>query len=472
MNRLARRHPSSKTLERALALTLWGYLFLLIVTLVIGRSVGSALFLYGFDGRGLALVYILVGVVVATLVAGLERLGSGYSIGRVAFCTLAVVFLMMLGAGYFLPRLPAGNHGLLYGGLYLFIESFAFVTTLQFWSMTNSALSMEQARRLYGFVGTGGIFGSIAGGLLTRVLALGTIEHGMLVMAGLVPLQLLALVVMSILVRQLHRRQPKLVDHWNFDHPASSVGLGRQGRIHYDLESSAEPPPPPDSATAGRPLALQLGLVSLLMVFSTTLVDFYYKIHADRSYSGDVQALTSFFGTFYLAVGLATLLTQTVLTPLILRYRSAFLGLFVSPVSLCVMTLTNLLVPGIWSAAAFKLTDSVLSHSIYRSCQEVLYTPLPTRWVPRIKSLSDGVFGRYGLLLAGVLLLLLSPLLDARGPHWLLPCILVALAAWAIAIASLRRQYPQDLGMPRRDRPVVGRTSPIHGQRAAVESDR
>jgi ATP/ADP translocase len=184
-----------------------------------------------------------------------------------------------------------------------------------------------------------------------------------------------------------------------------------------------------------------LGWASLLMVFSTTLVDFYYKTYADHRYGGDVEELTTFFGGFYFWVGIATLAAQMVLTPFVLRRATAFDGLLVSPVALAAGALLNLLIPGLWSAAIFKLTDSVLSHSVYRSCQEILYTPLPTSWVERFKSISDGVWGRYGLLLAGLMLMAIAPALERFGSHWLLPVAVISMVAWGLAVGHLRKAY-------------------------------
>ena len=429
--------------EMAVALTLWAYLFLLILTLVIGRSVGSALFLGRFDGQGLALLYVLVGLAVACLTTALGRMGRRVTPGRLAGATLLGVYSLTLGAGILLPRLGGGDHALLYGTLYLLLESFAFISTLQFWALANSALSFEQASRLYVFVGTGGIFGSIVGGGLTRLLAGEAAGRLFLIIASLVPAQLMALLVFVLLSERLRRGAPKQAEGWNLDHTLASVTTNATTR---SVESRSSPVASRAGCTekdagAPGPLAFHFGLVSLLMVFATTLVDYYYKMFADRQYSGDVRSLTAFFGGFYVSVGLTTLLAQTVITPWILRRRSAFAGLLTSPVVLAVGAVANWFCPGLASATTFKLTDSVLTHSVYRSCQEVLYTPLPTNWAPRFKYLSDGVMGRYGLLLAGLFLIPISPLLDRHGAQWLLPILLVALAAWTVGVFALRREF-------------------------------
>lgn len=441
-------------MELAATATLWFYLFLLIVTLVIGRSVGSALFLCRFNGRGLALIYILVGIVVACLMASLEWLGKGTRSTLLPFLTLVLFLITMVGAGLVFPRLE-GDHAYLFGLFYLFVESFAFVTTVQFWTTANSAFSLDQARRLYVFIGTGGIFGSIVGGCLARGLSNGPIVHEVFVIAGIIPAQLAAMILFERLARRLRFRAPKSEEGWNLDHAASAVGLGAEQTTKWTLDHATPPPTrvvgesrgvlksavPAETNALDMPLSVPFGLVALLMVFSTTLVDYYYKMHADYRYSDDAGQLTAFFGSFYLCVGLMTLVTQTLVTPLLFRRGRPFLGLFGSPLALLAMTALNVFHPGLLFATLFKLTDSVLTHSVYRSCQEMLYTPLPTRWIRQLKSLSDGVYGRYGLILAGVFLLLLTPTESRSRGTWILPWLVGSLLAWGVSIVWLRNRY-------------------------------
>lgn len=443
-------HSTPAGLEWAVVGTLWLYLFSLILSLVVGRSVGSALFLHQFDGLGLACIYVLVGLTVAVLVRVLEWVGRGHSNVRVSATTLIMMYVILVAVGFALPRIPNENSKWFLGAFYLLIESFTFVTTVQFWATANAALMTEQANRLYVFVGTGGVMGSIGGGLLTRFVSTRPPAHAVLLIAAIVPVQLLLVFVFERLAKRLQQHQCKHADRWNLAHiDADELDHDADGQpilIPRPGDSPMEGPPtlphrrchwPREAGSLGK----RFGLVAMLMVFSTTLVDFYYKMYAGRKYSGDLVELTQFFGNFYLAVGLATLVFQVIVTPFLLKRNATFLGMHASPLGLVITSVVNMLDPGIWSAAIFKLTDSVLSHSTYRSCHETLFTPLPTGWVRPLKSTCDGFYGRIGLLLAGVFLVLLSPVLDAFGPTWLLPWIAVSMVGWSLAIARLRRTY-------------------------------
>jgi hypothetical protein len=58
-----------------------------------------------------------------------------------------------------------------------------------------------------------------------------------------------------------------------------------------------------------------------------------------------------------------------------------------------------------------------------------------------MKPVSDGVFGRYGLLLAGGVLFLATPMLDRFGGGWLLAAILLALGTWLATVAWLKTEF-------------------------------
>lgn len=423
-------------------MSLWAYLFLLIASLAVARSLSSALFLQYFDGRGLAVIYVVAGAAVAVAVALVEWLGRSTDAIRAALRTL----LSVQGVGAILliaaTTTSLGYHPMIRAFLYVFVESAAFATTIQFWAIANSTLSLAQARRWYVLVGAGGILGSVFGGVLVRYCVRGQIVRAASVLAILAPLQVTAFLIFARSARLIARRAPKLAGAWNLDHAASSVGLQTPSAIsaiHLPVPSNRpeiQQLPEPSST-----LSFSLGMAGLLTVFSTTLIDFHFKLLADRTFAGDVGRSMSFFGGFFICVGVATLLVQLVVTPWIIRRGSAFAGLLASPATLMAMTLVNLLTPGLFAATLFKLLDSALNHSVYRSCQEMLYTPLPTHWVGRLKSATEGVYGRYGLMLAGAFLFLIAPLLDSAGPMWLLPWILGSMGAWLLSLYFLREEY-------------------------------
>ena len=153
------------------AVSLWCCLFLLIFAVVVGRATGAALFLNHYGGRELALVYVLVGLAVVAIIYGLSWLTHGVRYHRVAIGTIVTLAIGTAAFRWIIWATQPDEQRWVYGALYVFVETFALVTTMQVWSLANSSFSLAQAKRLYVFVATGGIVGSVCGGWVTRSLA-------------------------------------------------------------------------------------------------------------------------------------------------------------------------------------------------------------------------------------------------------------------------------------------------------------
>lgn len=430
-------------MEMALAGTLWIRLFLLIGMLVIGRSVGAALFLSHFDGFGLSVIYMAVGVTICSAVVLVEYLTKRTNPLTLEAITQTSTLIGSCALAWLLPLLSPERATVVSGFIYLAVEAIAFLATVQFWSNANSIFSLAQARRYYTFIGTGGICGSIAGGIGVRWLAASSVQQAMAIIAVLAALGTVFGAVFTALLRWQRRYTQKHGERWNLVSPDEMEPRPWNFRGIHDRASVLQPGENAKLIRLNVPSDIRLGfgMVALMSVFATTLIDYYYKTYADVNFAGDVRDLTSFFGSFYLLVGVSTLLTQLFVTRSILLRRSAFWGLFISPFSLLVMTMVNVFLPGLWPVTAFKLTDSALAHSVNRSCQELLYTPLPTLWVRSLKATSEGLWGRGGLLAAGVLLVTLALLTGHDQTRWLLAAIVIVLSGWAVAVAQLRYSY-------------------------------
>jgi ATP/ADP translocase len=188
----------------------------------------------------------------------------------------------------------------------------------------------------------------------------------------------------------------------------------------------------------------KLSLLTFFTAFTTNLIDFYFKTYADQQFHGDVAYLTQFFGNFYLLVGCTSLATQLLVTPVIVRRASVFGGLALMPAALSACTGLNMLGATLIRATLLKLFDSGFSHSVYRSCSEMLYTRLPPNLTGEVKLVSEGVAGRAGLMMSGLVLFLLAPVLTTRRT---LALIAVLLGCWLAALLLVRRSY-QATGAP------------------------
>src|SRR5262249_34336020 len=73
----------------------------------------------------------------------------------------------------------------LYPVIYIWVGIFGVIAPMQIWTLSNSILTTREAKRLYGFIGSGGILGAIVGGFFSSWMApkIGT-ENLLLSIAG------------------------------------------------------------------------------------------------------------------------------------------------------------------------------------------------------------------------------------------------------------------------------------------------
>ena len=411
------------------ALALWFCLCFLISAVVVARAAGAALFLNHYGGRELALVYVFVGLAVVAIIYGLSWITHGVQYDRVAIATVGT-----LGLGTAILRLlisdsvPSGAPWL-FGALYIFLETFALVTTMQVWTLANSLFTASQAKRLYVFIATGGIVGSLLGGLTTRTLQFMPTADLLWIVVGLCPLMIVAIFVFKRQARDLRQ----------LDMKTSPVpDRGRSARTNDAEHTVRWIRHPVLRQRAILRLASRLSLLAFLAACTTNLIDFYFKTYADEHFHGDTAGLAGFFGNFYLMAGCLSLGMQLLVTPVIVRYSSVFVGLALTPLVLTAGTALNLVGATLLRATILKLFDSGFAHSIHRSCTEMLYTPLPPNLTGEIKLISEGVAGRAGLVMSGLVLYLLAPTLTPGTTLWFVSAMI---GCWFVALIVLKRTY-------------------------------
>jgi AAA family ATP:ADP antiporter len=419
--------PAQARWEFLSAVALWASMMLLVCAVVTGRAAGAALFLNQYGGRELALVYVLVGLAVVPVVYGLSWVTHGIRYERVAVVTIAA---LGVGTTVFRLLIPCGGravHPWLFAALYVFLETFAVVSTVQVWTLANSLFNAAQARRLYVFIATGGILGSVLGGAGIRLLGFLRTVDLLWVVVGLCPLVITGLTVFN---RQAHRLRRVVVKE-----PLIALALAASPRGDQMIPWIRHP------VLRRRPvfrIVSKLALLTFLGAFTTNLIDFYFKTYADQQFAGNAAELARFFGNFYLLVGGVSLVMQLVVTPAIVRHSVVFTGLALMPAVLSLCTTVNLLGATLVRATLLKLFDSGFAHSVYRSCTEMLYNPLPPDLTGEVKLISEGVAGRAGVVMAGLMLFLLAPVLTTGRTLGLISLLLVC---WLAALGLLKRTY-------------------------------
>jgi len=247
-----------------------------MTTYVAARVARDALFLDQFRARQLPFVDISIAVLVGFVAAAYIRIAR-----KLTPQALFVGSLLFFAANSFVFWYLSRYYHLrwLFPIFYVWVGIFGVLSPAQVWTLANYVLTTREAKRLFGPIGAGGIFGGIFGGYICKSLpkVAGT-ESLMLVMA---PLLALAAVPVVVLARR---------------HSAATRG-----------EESAKLSPGQEST----PNVLQIlnliwrskylraiALLILLSSYATTMTGWQFKAIA-KHFLRNKEALALFFGSFY-----------------------------------------------------------------------------------------------------------------------------------------------------------------------------
>ncbi len=395
------------------AAALFGHLLIVIATLIVLKSVASALFLKRLDPTSLPYLYIGSAIVVSVVVSLSTRFIDRVP-RRALILATTLVFAASLAFFWGALRRPHGDW--VYPALYLWVEVYGTVMTIQFWTLAGDLFTGRQGRRLFGLIGAGGVLGSIVGGAVVSFSAgpLGT-ENLLLLAVGLL------LGIVPLLALASRGGLP----------PARTAGgdpderYGRAGLAYF--RSHRYP-----WLLAGIAFAAAVG---------TTLIDYQFKVFAADAARTDT-GLTRFFGQYNLVGGVVSLLLQLFVTSVVLNRVGILVAVALTPLALTATTGMVILWPTLTAVFVLKLLDSALGHSVDLAGRQLLYIPLPERLAGTLQTLIDGVVGRIGLGFAGAILPPLAFLLSKAQLSWV---TLGFLGLWFVLALRIRTEYPAAL---------------------------
>ena len=315
--------------EWPLVITLFGYFFLITSTLHLLKPARNAFFLTTAGSENLPWAYIASAVMsaVATLVYGrwvapLHR--QRQIIGSLFFVVVTVVVFRLL---------LVNPTAWIAGAFYVWFNVFTLFLGSQFFLILGELFDPRQAKRLFGFIGGGGLTGGVAGSAVAGFLAepLGT---GNLMWLGCLQLLLCAGLAWRVFrigdLRETGRAAPR-------GESGGSVGGGLQviRRVPH------------------------LRMIALMLFFAalvSTFVDFLFNAAVEQAFPSR-PAQAEFFGQVFAAFNLVAFLVQLFFVSLVLRTLGVVGSLFVLPLGMGAGAGWMLMAPGLLAASAAKGAD-------------------------------------------------------------------------------------------------------------------
>ncbi|MDH4067139.1 MAG: MFS transporter, partial [Acidobacteriota bacterium] len=408
---------NARELRRSLPLV--AYLFLAIGGSVASKAARDALFLERYRAVDLPYADISIALIVGVVASVYIRAGTRLNIRNLQVASLLAFAMSAMGLWWWATT-PALETPTLFLVIYVWVGVLSVLAPAQVWMLANVVLTTREAKRSFGFIGSGAILGWIVGGLATR-LAVG--QYGTAVMLALTAI---AQIICVGLVEVIWRQRPSRGD-------GDSAAAARTGG---GLWAALE-------VIAGSRYLRAIGAVILLSSLATTVEAWQFKAIAKAAIP-DTDELAMFFGTFNMSAGLASLALQLLLTGRVLRRAGIGVTLFIVPVALT-MTSAGLLVTGTLIAATLlRGSDQVLRYSIDKATVELLYLPVPVQQTFAVKSFIDTAVYRMGDGLGGIIVLVFAAALGWSPVQMAWVC-LALLAGWMAAAAVARREYVVNL---------------------------
>ena len=307
------------------------------------------------------------------------------------------------------------------GLFYIWVSVFSVLVVTLFWLVANDLYRPREAKRLFGFIGSGGILGGVVGSFIASIGArvIGT-EHLLLLSAAV-------LVLCWVVVQQLWDLTPEraAAEDRMSPQPRRDTFLSNMGGFVNLLFES-------------RYLLLLIAVVGLSKLIGS-LVYYQFNPFIEEMFP-EQDARTAFLGNFFSVMNLCAFVVQFFFTSWILRRWGVFTALLVLPLGLFVGSIGLIFIPLFWLAATMEMFDGSLGYSLQQTSKEMLYLPIDRSIRYKVKPFIDMVVFRFGKGIAALIGIIM--LGQMHLPAYYLSYIAVPLAVvWIVAVFFLRQDY-------------------------------
>ena len=399
------QHESKE--ERSLVLLSFFTLFGILAGHTLLETARDALFVTRVSPTHLPFVYIAIALI-GVLTSRLTGLGSG----AVRYYTITAALLVASFVDVVFWLFLYKRDGFVVYAFYVWTGLFASWIVTSFWVALTPAVTITQAKRLYGPIGAGALFGAVAGSGTARLL---------LLTPGL---RKLILVSAAISI-------------WTAVGPAMMFGR------HVAKTVAAVKPPRRERAREAMRATLEsryvlkvLGLV-LLATSIGTFADYVLKNEV-AAHIAKVK-IGPFFAEFAFFTNIGALCLQLFFLDRLLRWAGVHRALAVIPLLFIAFSTAGLAIPALIAAVLVKGTDASLRTSLLKTGTELFLFPVDERLRPRAKFAVDLFGQRFGQALASVAIL--GVVAAHASTTALFVTIGVLAVAWFALLPTLRSGY-------------------------------
>jgi ATP:ADP antiporter, AAA family len=310
-------------------------------------------------------VMLIANAVFAAIVARMER-RKFIPFAYAFFILILTLFFVLMRAGSPAQQVWIGR------ALYVWVSVFNLFNTAIFWAFMTDLFTVEQGKRLYGFIAVGGSLGAIVGAYITKhfIRDIGP--------ANLVAISATMFAIVCFLVRFFPRNfigQTKAA-------PAREEPIG--GTVWSGIAHIARSP-------------YLFGLAAAMLLYTTTSTWAYFQ-QSDlaREALKTSEDRTVFLSNLEIWVNTLTVMIQIFLTGRFLKWFGVAFTLVSLPFLSMVGFGAMAIAPSLTLLAFFQVTRRAAAYALMRPSREILFTVLKREDKYKVKSITDTLGYRIG----------------------------------------------------------------------------
>ncbi|MFN3196896.1 MAG: NTP/NDP exchange transporter [Bradymonadia bacterium] len=421
--------------ELPLALSMFGYFFLVITTFWILKPLKKGLFIQHYDATGFSIFGAEFSASEAELLAKVANMFVAF-VAVVAFTwlvrhfrrqQLTLVFSAFFGVCFVAYNMLLGAEGGPGSGVvwsfYLFGDLYSTLMVATFFAFMNDSVDSDKAKRLYGLVGLGGVAGGVFGTTTVRT-QIKNIELGEWMWVSL---------AIALFIAALALYAGRLVDR---DPPPAAP------------KKEEAPKKAGNPAFEGAALVFRskylLSVVAIVGLYeiASTVMDFQFT--ATIAHYLDGPAIGEQFATVYTITNIASLVVQLLLTSFVMTRFGVGIALMILPAAILLGSAVFVVAPVLWVGSLLNTTDNAFSYSINQSAKEALYVPTTSEEKYKAKAFIDMFVQRFAKAIAvGVSLGLGAIADDFSALRWLSGFTIVVVLLWLVAVRYVGREFKE-----------------------------
>ena len=210
-----------------------------------------------------------------------------------------------------------------------------------------------------------------------------------------------------------------------------------------------------------------MALITLCLWVVFTIVDYEFNRVMKETFVGK-DDLTTAIGIFRGIAGFVSLLVQFLLTQKIISKLGVARAVILHPAFLSAATLAMGIKFNFWTANIAKFGDHVLLYTVQDSSYQMLYNPIPLEIRGKARALVEGYIKPASMCLAGIILVILAPLLSNQAISFI--AFGFALV-WATLSFMTKKGYVESLVNNLKNKETSGGASAIGELRRLSDAD-